>query len=80
MNTDLLEVGKLYEMKDPRRVKKEVPVFASFNDVKFFQEKTIVRLVEKKVYMGFDPENYVKILLDDKTYIIHSVFLEELSE
>ena len=48
MNTDLLEVGKLYEMKNPRRVKKEVPVFASFNDVKFFQEKTIVMLVEKK--------------------------------
>jgi len=79
MRTDLLKVGKLYEMIDPRRAK-EVPVFASFNDVKYFQEKTIVMLVEKKVYMGFEPENYVKILLDDKTYIIHSVYLEELPE
>jgi hypothetical protein len=80
MDTDLLKVGKLYEMKNSRRVKKEVPVFASLNDVKYFQEKTIVMVVEKKVYMGFNPENYVKILLDDKTYIIHSVYLEELQE
>lgn len=80
MKTDLLEVGKLYEMIDPRRAKKGVPVFSSFNKVKYFQEKTIVMLVEKKVYMGFEPESYVKILLDDKTYIIHSVYLKELLE
>jgi len=80
MRTNLLKVGQLYEMKDPRQKRKDVPAFISYNDVKYFQEKTIVMLVEKKEYMGFESGKYVKILFEDKTYIIHSVYLEELAE
>ena len=80
MRTNLLKVGKLYAMKDSRQKKNEIPAFVSYNDVKYFQEKTIVMLVEKKEYMGFESGNYVKVLLEDKTYIIHSVYLEELAE
>lgn len=80
MEKPLLQVGKLYEMLDPRQIKGYIPAFITIDKMEYLKQKTIVLLIEKNEYMGFEIENYVKILLEDKPYIIHSMYLRELAD